>query len=139
MFARRGWSGLAVALCAFSFAACMGDDVVYVDSQGNEIAVDEQGQPILPQASPARAPSVVTSVRSRPVVTTEYEGAARERPGAPRPVPNDPDLPPTGALPDPTELPGAPPPAQSPSVAPAPKPGAKKVESSAGLDRPPAG
>jgi hypothetical protein len=113
---------MVLGLCAVgvALAGCQADEVEYVDKQGNVLAVDEEGKPVRPQASPARAPSVVTSSQPVPVA--------------------DPDGPPTGALPDPTALPERAPRSGSPSMAPrpvAPKP--KKIDSSSALDGPPAG
>ncbi len=145
-------------------AGCVSEEVVYVDERGNELAVDDEGQPLAPPAGTYEGPT------GAPLMAPPTESIATEQPAAPpaarvvRPAPApshtdagsgmpkpDPnwDLPPAGrAKGSPLESTPSDPIWKSPrdlpaKQAPAPKtpakPPAKKVESSSGLDLPPAG
>jgi len=177
---RRWMLTFAVVTLLCVTCGCMADQVVYVDGQGNELAVDGEGQPILPQAapdaqeqapilatapepaaSPALAPTAVVMPAQRPLPTAALM-PTRQPTRSLRPTrAPDYDLPPAGAAPrSPAAMPDLPParaiPARAISgrttsgrkasgrtisgpVRPRKVPAAPKVDSSAGLDLPPAG
>ncbi|MDJ0522507.1 MAG: hypothetical protein QNJ90_10610 [Planctomycetota bacterium] len=146
-------------------AGCVSDDVVYVDEQGNELSVDESGQPLPPveqdtvvldtPTAPAAELDAPQPIEPPPVVIAPAQPKptrpAATQPSAPKPTPTW-DGPPAGAAPSPLDgpPPAAPkrgatslPPAKAPTPA-VPKMGPvkkpkKKIDSSAGLDLPPAG
>ena len=141
---------LALVLAA---AGCVSEDVVYVDEQGRELAVDAAGQPILPGGiGTGRAPALVSEPTEWPdappadlapaaptqrvaTQTAPSKPAATSAPTGDASEPPAPD--PTWNLPDTRGIPPSAP-ARAPTPAPTPKP-AKKLDSSSGLDLPPAG
>lgn len=173
----RPWMRIAVcAVLSLVAAGCVSDEVVYVDEQGNELAVDENGQPLAPPADlggvteappalaepsaprqgpvpmfgPTDAPSPIvppaSSAQPKPVAVPEAAAGTQ-------PDPNW-DLPPAGAArspldgppvkPKPGEVQLRVPPKPSPKIleraaAKKAKAKKKKLDSSAGLDLPPAG
>lgn len=147
---------VGVAGLLLASTGCMADQIVYVDEQGNELAVDDAGQPILPGGAPGAGPFSETEeppVLAVDDVTNGPAPVAAPAPvRAPRPVAVSKPLAkrtvanrPTSDLPsiDPSwDLPPAGGSDRQPSSAKSytrTAPAAKKVSSSAGLDLPPAG
>ncbi|MDA1193867.1 MAG: hypothetical protein O2894_01645 [Planctomycetota bacterium] len=159
------WLGLAVCTAALGAAGCSAGPVMYVDERGNELAVDDQGRPIIPtrsrlavQPAPSapsasRATATAPRVRAQPERRVASQATWETQDRVPAPVDSSAtlDLPPTRGAASagltPLDLPPsnpAPARASSSALSPvdAPSAGAAvppKVESSSKLDTPPAG
>jgi len=145
-----------VLLTLLVCAGCVAnDDVVYVDEQGHELAVDASGRPILPSATPGvveEAPFAGTVAEpAQPAAPPPFEltPPRRRAAGAPRTgaaAAAGEDVPPAGPVATPIETPPAVGPTRAATAASAPvqptpakKAPAKKIDSSSALDLPPAG
>ncbi len=153
---RRWLLALLLPTLLLATAGCMADQVVYVDEQGNELAVDGEGRPIfvepssrdmspapralaaqpaadaMPPAAPRAAslrPAPVASSASLPAATGLYDSRDRGTSSVrPKPPVMDPSW---GRAPAAS--------VREPAPSPAPALAPKKVDSSAVLDLPPAG
>ncbi|MDJ0976187.1 MAG: hypothetical protein QNJ98_17130 [Planctomycetota bacterium] len=131
-------------LLVLLLAGCATQEVEYVDERGNVLAVDEDGRPILPTEPSVTAAPVVAQPTPKAPRPVESPAKARRPAARPAAAPAKADglgAPPAGALPA-SPVAGPTPVSTTPRTAPAraqPVAPQRPVDTSAGLDSPPAG